>query len=184
MLTDDKELLHQFRQSATKERAFTSIIKKYQEKLYWHIRRMVVDHDDANDVLQNMFIKVWNGLENFREDSQLYTWLYRIATNESLTFLEQQKKRTSISLSDVEDGLSNKIKSDENFNANKLEWKLQLAIQQLPEKQRIVFNLRYYDEMPYEEMSRILDTSEGALKASYHHAAKKIEDFIKNELNV
>ncbi len=177
---NDQELLQSFRDPATKERAFTGIIKKYQERLYWHIRRMVVDHEDANDVLQNMFIKVWKGLENFREDSQLYTWLYRIATNESLTFLSQQKKRSSVSLSDMETGLSNKLKSDSNFDANKLEWKLQLGIQSLPEKQRIVFNLRYYEEMPYEEMSKILDTSEGALKASYHHAAKKIEEFILN----
>ncbi|MFL9481482.1 RNA polymerase sigma factor [Chitinophagaceae bacterium LWZ2-11] len=184
MLNDDKELLHQFRQPATKEQAFTAIIKKYQEKLYWHIRRMVIEHEDANDVLQNMFIKVWNALDNFREDSQLYTWMYRIATNECLTFLEQQKKRSVVSFTDVEEGLSNKIRAEENFDANKLEWQLQLAIQELPEKQRMVFNLRYYDEMPYEEMSRILDTSEGALKASYHHAAKKIEDFIKNRLNV
>ena len=181
-LTDrsDAELLMQFRQPPTKEQAYTAIIKKYQEKLYWHIRRMVVDHDDANDVLQNVFIRVWNGLENFREDSQLYTWLYRIATNESLTFLEQQKKRSAISLSDVETGLSNKIKADRHFDPNRLEWKLQLAIQQLPEKQKLVFSLRYYDEMPYEEMSRVLETSEGALKASYHHAVKKIEDYIKN----
>ena len=180
MHPDDKELLLQFHSAATKERAFTAIIKKYQEKLYWHVRRLVVDHDDANDVLQNVFIKVWNGLENFREDSQLYTWLYRIATNEGLTFLEQQKKRSTVSLSDVESGLSNKIRSDTGFDANKLEWRLQIAIQQLPAKQRVVFNLRYYDEMPYQEMSRILDTSEGALKASYHHAARKIEEFIKN----
>jgi len=177
---DDKEFLYQFKNADTKESAFTSILKKYREKLYWHIRRMVVDHDDANDVLQNVFIKVWKGLENFREDSQLYTWLYRIATNECLTFLEQQKKRNSVSLSDVENGLENKLKADTNFDANRLEWKLQLGIQQLPEKQRVVFNLRYYDEMPYEEMSRVLDTSEGALKASYHHAAKKIEEFILN----
>ena len=176
----DNELLIQFRDPVTKERAYTAIIKKYQEKLYWHIRRMVVDHDDANDVLQNVLIRVWNGLENFREDSQLYTWLYRIATNECLTFLEQQKKRASVSLSDVESGLENKIKADQNFDGKKLEWKLQLGIQQLPEKQRIVFQLRYYDEMPYEEMSRVLETSEGALKASYHHAVKKIEDYIKN----
>jgi RNA polymerase sigma-70 factor (ECF subfamily) len=180
MHLDDSELLRDFRQPGTKERAFTAIIKKYQEKLYWHIRRMVVDHDDANDVLQNMLIKVWNALDNFREDSQLYTWLYRIATNESLTFLEQRKKRASISLSDVEGSLSNKVVADKNFDAGKLEWKLQLAIQQLPEKQKVVFNLRYYDEMPYEEMSRVLETSEGALKASYHHAVKKIEEFIKN----
>jgi RNA polymerase sigma-70 factor, ECF subfamily len=178
--TTDTELLIQFRDPATKEKAFTTIIKKYQEKLYWHIRRMVVEHEDANDVLQNVFIRVWNGLENFREDSQLYTWLYRIATNECLTFLEQQKRKSTVSLGDVESGLSNKIKADNNFDANKLEWKLQLAIQQLPEKQRAVFSLRYYDEMPYEEMSRVLDTSEGALKASYHHAVKKIEDYILN----
>ena len=177
---DDKELLMQFREPATKERSFTLIIKKHEEKLYWHIRRMVVSHEDANDVLQNMFIKVWNALGNFREDSQLYTWLYRIATNECLSFLEQQKKRSSVSLSDVENGLSNRLKADKHFDANKLEWKLQVAIQQLPEKQRVVFNLRYYDEMPYEKMSRILETSEGALKASYHHAVKKIENFILN----
>src|SRR5436305_11062423 len=138
---DDKELLFMFNDPASKEQAFTAIVKKYQEKLYWHIRRMVISHDDANDVLQNMFIKVWKGLENFREDSQLYTWLYRIATNESLTFLSQQKKRNSVSLNDVENGLSNKLKSDSHFDANKLEWKLQLGIQMLPEKQRLVFNL-------------------------------------------
>src|SRR5437899_12432954 len=125
----DAELLAQFKDSATKERAYTAIIKKYQERLYWHVRRMVVSHDDANDVLQNVFIRVWNGLENFREESQLYTWLYRIATNECLTYIEQQKKRMSVSLSDVESGLSNKIKADQYFDANRLEWKLQLAIQ-------------------------------------------------------
>jgi len=177
---NDTELLLQFRDPATKEKGYTAIIKKYQEKLYWHIRRMVVSHDDTDDVLQNVFIRVWKGLENFREDSQLYTWLYRIATNECLTFLEQQKKRSAVSLNEIEAGLSEKIKADENFDANKLEWKLQLAIQQLPEKQRVVFRLRYYDEMPYEEMSRVLETSEGALKASYHHAVKKIEEYIKN----
>ncbi len=177
---DDRELLMQFKNVTTRERAYTSIIKKYQEKLYWHVRRMVVDHEDANDVLQNMFIKVWKNLENFREDSQLYTWLYRIATNESLSFLEQQKKRTSSSLSDEEGYLSNKLVADKDFDGKKLEWKLQLAIQQLPEKQKAVFNLRYFDEMPYEEMSRVLETSEGALKASYHHAVKKIEDYILN----
>ena len=180
MHPDDKELLFQFREPATKERAFTAIIKKYQEKIYWHVRRLVVDHDDANDVLQNTFIKVWKGLENFREDSQLYTWLYRIATNEGLSFLEQQKRRSTVSLGDVESGLSNKIKAEANFDANRLEWKLQLAIQRLPERQRLVFSLRYYDELPYQEMSRILETSEGALKASYHHAAKKIEEYLKN----
>jgi len=119
-------------------------------------------------------------LENFREDSQLYTWLYRIATNECLSFLDQQKRKSALPLDESESGLSNKVVADKHFDANKLEWKLQLAIQQLPEKQRLVFNLRYYDEMPYEEMSKVLETSEGALKASYHHAVKKIEDYILN----
>lgn len=178
MLVEDNELVYQFKNSANKEVAFTAIVKKYQEKLYWHIRRMVIDHDDTNDVLQNMFVKVWKGLANFREDSQLYTWLYRIATNECLSFLDQKKRKGAERFDDHESGLSNTIKADSSFDANKLEWKLQLAIQQLPERQRLVFNLRYYDEMPYEEMSRILETSEGALKASYHHAAKKIEAYI------
>lgn len=180
MIQDDKDLLNLFKEPSSKEKAFTLMVKKYQEKLYWHIRRLVITHDNANDVLQNVFIKVWKGLENFREDSQLYTWLYRIATNESLTLLDQQKRKASTSFNDVESDLTNSIKADSNFDANRLEWKLQLAIQQLPEKQRAVFNLRYYDEMPYEEMSRVLETSEGALKASYHHAAKKIEDYILN----
>ena len=177
---DDRALLALYRQPDTREKGFTSIVQKYQERLYWHIRRLVVDHEDANDVLQNVFIKVWKNLEGFREDAQLFTWLYKIATNECLTFLEQQKRKSSVSLSDVETGLSNKLRADTQFDANKLEWKLQRAILNLPEKQRVVFNLRYYDEMPYEEMSRVLETSEGALKASYHHAVKKIEEFIKN----
>ena len=179
-ILNDNDLLEQFKNEATKERAFTAILKKYQEKLYWHIRRMVVEHEDANDVLQNMFVKAWKGLENFREDSQLYTWLYRIATNESLTFLEQQKRRSTISMSDEDTGMSNKLKADDNFDGNKAEWKLQMAVQKLPEKQKTVFNLRYYDEMPYNEMSKVLETSEGALKASYHHAVKKIEEYIRN----
>jgi RNA polymerase sigma factor (sigma-70 family) len=180
MIVTDTELLQQFKQTNEQEKAFTAIIKKYQEKIYWHIRRMVISHDDANDVVQNTFIKAWKGLANFREDSQLYTWLYRIATNECLTFLEQKKKKQAVNIDDVYEGLTNSVKADKNFDANQLEWKLQLAIQQLPEKQKLVFNLRYFDEMPYEEMSRILETSEGALKASYHHAAKKIEEFIIN----
>jgi RNA polymerase sigma-70 factor (ECF subfamily) len=180
VIQDDKELLHLFRDLKTREQAYTSIVIKYQEKLYWHIRRLVIDHEDANDVMQNVFIKVWKGLANFREDAQLYTWLYRIASNESITFLDQQKRRASVSFDEVSGGLSDKLAADKDFDPNKLEWKLQMAIQQLPEKQRIVFNLRYYDEMPYEEMSKVLETSEGALKASYHHAVKKIEDYILN----
>lgn len=178
-MENDAILLQQFHQPDTREAAFTAIMRKYQERLYWHIRRMVLSHDDADDLLQNVFIKVWKHLEDFKEHAQLYTWLYRIATNECLTFLEQRKKRASVPLDDVAYGLTEKLKADSQYDARKLEWKLQEAILQLPEKQRIVFNLRYYDEMPYEEMSQVLGTSEGALKASYHHAAKKIEAFIR-----
>lgn len=180
--TDDTILLQQFKEPETREKAYTALVKKYQEKLYWHIRRMLVSHEDSNDVLQNMFIKVWKNLDKFREDSQLYTWLYRIATNESLSFIEKQKKKrnSTQSLDNEESYLSNELKADADFDSNKLEWKLQLAIQRLPEKQKAVFNLRYFEEMPYEEMSRVLETSEGALKASYHHAVKKIEDYILN----
>lgn len=179
-MNNDKEILEQFRDAALQHTAFGNLVKKYQEKLYWHIRRMLIEHEDTNDVLQNVFIKVWKSLAQFREDSQLYTWLYRIATNECLTYMEQQKKRQSVPIDYEENGFCDKVKAASNFDAKQLEWKLQIAIQKLPEKQRLVFNLRYFDEMPYEEMSKILNTSEGALKASYHHAAKKIEDFIVN----
>lgn len=178
--TEDQELLRQFREPALREKAYTAILRKYQERLYWHIRRMVVNHDDANDVLQNTCIKAWNGLDNFREDAQLYTWLYRIATNECLSFLEQQKRKATASLDAMPEGMADKVVAEKGFDASKLEWKLQLAIQQLPEKQRIVFTLRYYDEMPYDQMSQVLETSAGALKASYHHAARKIEEYILN----
>ncbi|MNU25688.1 MULTISPECIES: RNA polymerase sigma factor [Edaphocola] len=180
-MEDDKDLLAAFKVEATRERAYTRIVKKYQERLYWHIRRMVINHEDANDVLQNVFIKIWTYLENFREESNLYTWMYRIATNETLTFLEKEKKRSSLSFSDHESGLSNKLQAEKGFDANKLEWRLQQAIQSLPDKQKQVFLLRYYDEMPYEEMSKVLETSTGALKASYHHAVKKVEEFLKKD---
>lgn len=178
--TDDTDLVERFRQPKTRDAAFTAIVKKYQERIYWQIRRLVVGHDDANDVMQNVFIKAWNGLENFRADAQLFTWIYRIAVNESLTYLKQQKKRSSISMDDQSLNLVEKLHSEKDFDSNKAVWKLQLAIQQLPEKQRAVFNLRYFDEMPYEQMSHVLETSVGALKASYHHAVKKIEDYIIN----
>lgn len=180
LMDNDSILLQQFHQPENKEAAFTAIMRKYQEKLYWHIRRMVVDHEDANDLLQNVFIKVWKNLENFQENAQLYTWLYRIATNECLTFLAQRKKHQVLSLSNDSLGLTDKLKADVNYDARKMEWKLQEAILQLPEKQQLVFNLRYYEEMPYEEMSKLLDTSEGALKASYHHAVKKVAAAIKD----
>lgn len=176
----DQQLLSEFRDPVTKQAAFTALVKKYQEKVYWLIRRMVVSHEDTNDVVQNTFIRVWNGLEKFREDSQLYTWIYRIATNECLSFLEQKKRKSLSSLSEKDQERAEQVKADSHFDAQKLEWKLEVAIQQLPERQRLVFVLRYYQEMPYEQMSKLLETSEGALKASYHHAAKKIEQYILN----
>lgn len=178
--TDDKELLLLFKQEATKEEAFTLLVKKYQQQLYWHIRRMVVDHESSNDILQDVLVKVWKNLDGFLENSSLSTWLYRIATNTCLTFLEKQKKQRNISLSDVDNQLSNKLAAEKDFDEKKIEWKLQLAIQQLPERQKLVFNLRYFEEMPYAEMSKILETTESSLKSSYHFAVKKIEDFILN----
>ncbi len=174
----DEELLQQFRNESSRHYAFNLIVKKYQQRLYSHIRKMVIDHDDTNDLLQNTFIKVWNNLEGFREDSQLFTWLYRIATNESLTFLKNKKKRFFLPVNDVEKELSEKLENSAPINADALQLKLQQAVLKLPEKQRVVFNLRYYEEMKYEDMSEILGTSVGALKASYHHAVAKVEKYI------
>ncbi len=175
---DDHLLVASFKDEHLRDTSFTKLVQKYQERLYWHIRRMVVDHEDANDILQNVFVKVWKNLGEFRGESNLYTWLYRIGTNEALTWIDQQKRRASVSLSNNEGMFSEKLTAQTDFNPNKIEWKLQQAIHTLPEKQRIVFNLRYYDEMPYEQMSQVLETSVGALKASYHHAVKKVEAFL------
>ncbi len=176
----DGELLEQFRNPEANARhyAFNLIVKKYQQRLYFHIRKMVIDHDDTDDILQNVFIKVLNSLDGFREDSQLFTWMYRIATNECLTHLKNKKKRFFLPIHEVENELIGMLNSGEHFSADKLQLKLQQAILSLPEKQRLVFNMRYFDEIKYEEMSEILGTSVGALKASYHHAVQKIEKYI------
>jgi RNA polymerase sigma-70 factor (ECF subfamily) len=175
----DAELIASFKNEQTKENAFTQLVRKYQERLYWHIRRIVVTHADTDDILQNVFIKVWKSLGDFRHESGLYTWLYRIATNESLTWMEQQKRHNAFSISENEDLFSERLTAEKGFDPNKIEWKLQQAMHTLPEKQKLVFSLRYYDEMPYDDMSAVLGTSAGALKASYHHAVKKIESFLK-----
>ncbi len=174
----DEEIIEHFKSKDTKSYAFNLLVRKYQQKLYWLLRRMVIDHDDADDLLQNVWIKVWQNLENFKAESQLYTWLYRISVNEALSHLDKKKRRFFLPLGDVEAELSRKIDTGNQVSGDELQVKLQKAILKLPEKQRVVFQLRYYDEMPYEEMSKVLDTSVGALKASYHHAAKKIESFI------
>jgi RNA polymerase sigma factor (sigma-70 family) len=177
---DDHFLIVSFKNEQLREAAFTKLVRKYQQRLYWHVRRMVVEHEDTNDILQNVFIKVWKNLADFRQESNLYTWLYRIATNETLTWIEQQKRRSAVSISENENLYGDRVLVQKGYDANKIEWRLQQAIQTLPEKQRMVFTLRYYDEMPYEEMGKVLDTSVGALKASYHHAVKKVEAFLKN----
>ncbi len=159
--------------------AFRLIVEEYKEQLYWQIRKIVIIHEDADDVLQNTFVKVWRYLENFKQDSKIYTWLYRIATNESITFINNKKKKEEDSLEKYEHFLSQKLESDEYFEGNDAQLILQKAILTLPEKQRIVFNMRYFDEIKYEEISEILETSVGALKSSYHHAVKKIENFVK-----
>jgi RNA polymerase sigma factor (sigma-70 family) len=185
----DRELLDLFHSGTGRERAFTLLIEKYQQKIYWHIRRMVKSHEDTDDVMQNTFIKVWNGLENFRADSQLFTWLYRIATNETITFINYRQRRATIAFegSDNTDdegyAPASYIKAESHqIDGDNVQAKLLKAIETLPDKQRIVFNMRYYDEMPYEQMSEILNTSVGALKASYHHAAQKIEKFLLGEV--
>lgn len=176
----DEEIIRSFRVPEKRERAFTHLVKNYQQRLYWVIRRMVIVHDDADDVLQNVFMKVWMNLDNFRQDSGLFTWLYRIATNETLTFLEQKKRKQTSSMELVDMSLSGHLTTSKDFTGNEIELKLQQAMIGLPEKQRIVFQLRYYDEMPYEEMAKVLETSAGALKASFHHAVKKVEDYMLN----
>ena len=174
---DEASVVEQLHHPDTARAAFGQVIEHYSSTLYWQIRRMVIDHDDANDVLQNTFLKAWTSIDNFRGDAKLSTWLYKIAINESITFINKKKMQNNVSLDDEESFLVNTLESDQWFDGDEAQLLLQKAIATLPEKQRLVFNLRYYDEMKYEEMSEILGTSTGALKASYHHALKKIEAF-------
>ncbi len=177
----DKEILEILNQPSQYEKGFRILMQKYQEPIYWHIRRMVKNHEDANDVVQNTFIKVYKGISKFKQDSKLYTWLYRIATNETITFINKNKKQKGTSIDD-ENGIENKLIAEEYADSDQIVFRLKKAIDLLPEKQKLVFNMRYYDEMTYKQISEILDTSVGGLKASYHHAVKKIEQyFVANE---
>lgn len=178
---DDAELLALFQDEKTRNQAFNLILKKYQQKIYWHIRRMVVNHDDADDLVQDVFVKVWKSLPGFRSDAQLYTWMYRIATNECITFLNRKKLKNNIPLDDVVGELSESLADSSYFDGDKAQMKLQKALLTLPEKQKLVFNMKYFDEMKYEEMSEILGTSVGALKSSFHLAVKKIEAILLEE---
>lgn len=178
----DEYIMELLLNETTHERGFRILMQTYQEPLYRHVRRMVFDHDDANDVIQNCFVKVFRNIERFEGKSKLFTWLYRIATNEAITFLNTRNRKETDTIDGPNNAhLANQLRADTFFDGDDIQLRLQQAIATLPDKQRAVFNLRYYDEMPYEEMSAVLDTSVGALKASYHHAAKKIEAFFNPE---
>ena len=179
--TSDEQILELLGSDQTYERGFRLLMSTYKELLYWQIRRIVQVHNDADDVLQNTFIKVYNGIARFEGKSKLYTWLYRIATNEAISHMQSKARQSASSLDDVNNLMANQLKADPWFDGDAIQLKLQEAISQLPEKQKMVFNLRYYEEMPYEEMSGMLNTSVGALKASYHHAVKKIEASLKED---
>lgn len=175
----DEQILALIRQQGQQERGFKLLLQKYQERLYWHIRKLVIDHEDANDVTQNCLIKVFKGIHRFQGNASLYTWLYRIATNESITFLNKKKKTGTDSLDDEALSLAEQLKADVYFDGNDIQIALQKAVLALPEKQRLVFQLRYFEEMSYQQMAEVLSTSVGGLKASYHHAVKKIEKALK-----
>ncbi|MEJ7645754.1 MAG: sigma-70 family RNA polymerase sigma factor [Chryseolinea sp.] len=178
---DDKELLLKIRNAETRSYGFNLLVREYQKRIYWHVRKMVIDHEDADDITQEVFIKIHKSIGNFREDAQLYTWIYRIATNECLTFLQRKRRRYFLPIGDVEGELAAKLTSSEHISADEVQLKLQKALLKLPDKQRLVFNMKYFDDMPYEQIAEITDTSVGALKASYHHAVKKIESYLKDD---
>lgn len=175
----DHHILSLLEQPRTFEKGFRLLMQQYQERVYWHIRRMVIGHEDASDVTQNCFIKVYRNIGKFERKSQLYTWLYRIATNEAITFLNKKKRRSTSSIDNEADNLSKRLTADSYFDGDAAQIKLQQALQTLPEKQRLVFNMRYFDDMTYKDISQVLGTSVGGLKASYHHAVKKIESFLQ-----
>jgi RNA polymerase sigma factor (sigma-70 family) len=175
---EDKELLLKIRNPETRSYGFNLLVREYQKRVYWHVRKMVIDHDDADDLTQEVFIKIHRYIENFREDSQLYTWIYRIATNECLSFLQKKKRRFFLPIGDVAAELSEKLDHSAHVTADEIQLTLQKALLKLPDKQRLVFNMRYFDDMSYEQISEITNTTVGALKASFHHAVKKIEEFL------
>lgn len=178
---EDSELIIRLKNKETQNYAFHLLIKQYQEQVYWMIRKMVVDHDDANDLTQDVFIKVHQNIDRFNEKAQLFTWIYRIATNECLSFLRKQKRRSFFSLESHHDILAEKLKESHQVTENDVTYKLQQALLRLPDKQRLVFQMKYFDDLKYEELSKILDTSIGSLKASYHHAVKKIEKYLSED---
>ncbi len=178
MLISDSEILEKFSKESSRNDAFGLLLHKYQQKIYWLCRRMVIDHDDADDLVQEVFIKVWKNLDGFRRDAQLYSWIYRIASNECLQFLEKKKKRNHSSLDDFGESLAENFSSTDYLNGDQIQRKLYEAMETLPAKQKLIFQLKYFEELKYEEISAALGTSVGALKASFHLAVKKIEDYL------
>tara|TARA_B110000503_G_scaffold67195_1_gene105317 strand:- start:1145 stop:1693 length:549 start_codon:yes stop_codon:yes gene_type:complete len=180
-LTDETLVIEQLKNVQTKEKAFRELISLYKERLYWHIRKIVISHDDTDDVLQNTFIKVFRNIDKFNQESKLFSWIYRIATNESITFINKRAKQRNLNISDYQNELASTLAIDDFFSGDEIKIILQKAIATLPQKQQLVFNMKYFDKIKYNEMSEILETSVGALKASYFHAVKKIEKYIKIE---
>ncbi|NJB72063.1 RNA polymerase sigma-70 factor (ECF subfamily) [Saonia flava] len=182
-LIDEETLLFQLKQKdkTSSSKAFEVLVNTYKERLYWHIRKIVLSHDDADDVLQNTFIKVYKNIDGFKGDSKLFSWMYRIATNEALTFFKSKSKKMGVNSEELQERLVGNLKSDVYFEGDAIQFKLQQAIATLPEKQKLVFNMKYFDDLKYEEISNILETSVGGLKASYHLAVKKIESFLKED---
>ncbi|MCF6212402.1 MAG: RNA polymerase sigma factor [Flavobacteriaceae bacterium] len=179
-MDSEKHLIAQLQDTQTQDKAFRNLMGLYKERLYWHIRNIVKSHDDADDVLQNTFIKVYKNISNFKGDSKLYSWMYRIATNESITHLNKRAKQQQVSLEDIQIQLADSLHADNYFSGDEIQEKLQKALVLLPTKQQLVFNMKYFDNMKYNDISDILGTSVGALKASYHHAVKKIEHYLTN----
>ncbi|MBS1682962.1 MAG: sigma-70 family RNA polymerase sigma factor [Bacteroidetes bacterium] len=178
---EDQELLSKIHNPETRNYGFNMLVRAYQQRVYWLVRKMVIDHDDADDITQEIFIKVHKSIDGFRGDSQLFTWIYRIATNECLSYLSKKKRRFFIPIEDIGVQLAAKLDSSPHITGDDIQIKLQKALLTLPHKQRLVFNLKYFEDMPYEEMAKVTNTSVGALKASFHHAVKKIEDFLTKD---
>lgn len=180
-MLDEEVLIGQLKDPSTRDASYRTLVSIHKERLYWHIRKMVLNHEDTDDILQNTFIKVFKHIDGFKGDSKLYSWMYRIATNESINFLNKKANQMHVDMQTLQEKRVENLRADDYFDGNEIQIKLQKAIVSLPHKQQLVFNMRYFDELKYDEISDILDTSVGALKASYHHARKKIEAILLNQ---
>lgn len=179
-MIDEQALVRQLKDKTTQEKAFRILMSQYKERLYWHVRKIVISHDDADDVLQNTFIKIYRSIDKFNSESKIYSWMYRIATNEAITFINKKAKEKKVDISEYNLNMIHTLQEDSLYDGNEIQLVLQQAIATLPKKQQLVFNMKYFDEIKYSDMSEMLETSVGALKASYFHAVKKIEKIIKS----